>query len=105
MLTIGPAALIILFSTDFINKVNNVPGAYESLFFIAILGLLGTAFALILYNKLIRMTTSVVASSVTYLIPFVAVLWGILDGESLYILHYTGLLITVIGVYIVNKTR
>lgn len=105
MLTIGPAALIILFSTDFINKVNNVRGAYESLFFIALLGLLGTAFALILYNKLIRMTTSVVASSVTYLIPFVAVLWGLLDGESLYFLHYTGLFITIIGVYIVNKTR
>ncbi|HEY5533635.1 MAG TPA: DMT family transporter [Ignavibacteria bacterium] len=105
MFSVGPAAMIILFSTDFISRLQNAPGAFESLFYIAILGLAGTAFALILYNKLIRITTAVMASSVTYLIPFVAVLWGLLDGESLYMLHYTGLIITIIGIYIVNKSK
>ncbi len=105
LFSIGPIALVILFSTDFIYRIKTVPGAVESLLYISILGLIGTAFALILYNKLIRITTAVVASSVTYLIPFVAVIWGLIDGESLYPLHYTGMAITIIGVYIVNKTR
>jgi len=105
LFSIGPIALVILFSTDFIYRLKTVPGAMESLLYISILGLVGTAFALILYNKLIRITTAVVASSVTYLIPFVAVIWGLIDGENLYPLHYTGMAITIVGIYIVNKTR
>jgi drug/metabolite transporter (DMT)-like permease len=105
LFSIGPLALIVLFSTDFLHRIESVPGAMESLGYLAILGLVGTAFALILYNKLIRITSAVVASSVTYLIPFIAVIWGLLDGESLYLLHYIGMAITIVGIYMVNKTR
>jgi drug/metabolite transporter (DMT)-like permease len=105
LFSIGPLALVILFSTDFFYRLKTVSGAMESLFYVAILGLAGTAFALILYNRLIRITSAVVASSVTYLIPFIAVIWGLIDGESLYPLHYIGMTITIVGVYIVNKTR
>jgi drug/metabolite transporter (DMT)-like permease len=105
LFSVGPIALIILFSTDFISRVVNSPQAIESLICIAILGVIGTAFALILYNKLLQLSTPVFTSSVTYLIPFVAVLWGLIDGEKLQLLHYAGMIIVIAGIYIVNRSK
>jgi drug/metabolite transporter (DMT)-like permease len=64
---------------------------------------MGTAFAVILFNKLIQITSAVYASSVTYLIPIVAILWGVLDNESLFFTHYIGISFILFGVYLVNK--
>jgi drug/metabolite transporter (DMT)-like permease len=49
-------------------------------------------------------TSAVLASSVTYLIPIVAILWGILDGETIQIQHFIGMGIILVGVYLVNKS-
>ncbi|MEO6695519.1 MAG: DMT family transporter [Ignavibacteria bacterium] len=105
MFTIGPVSLIYLFTTDFFEKLNSTPGAFESLGYIAILGIVGTAIALILYTRFIQMTNAVIASSVTYLIPIVAILWGLLDGEKLYPLHFAGMFMILMGIYFVNKTK
>ena len=50
------------------------------------------------------MTTAIFASSVTYLVPIVAIFWGILDGENIYALHLAGMLLILIGIYLVNKS-
>ena len=55
----------------------------NSLGFITILAIVGTGLAKVLYNKMVHLATPIFASSVTYLIPIVAVFWGILDGEKL----------------------
>ncbi|HMS33660.1 MAG TPA: DMT family transporter [Ignavibacteria bacterium] len=102
--TIGPVSIIYLFSTDFIKIVQNTPGSYEALGYISILGVFGTAIGLILYTRLIHMTTAIFASSVTYLVPIVAIFWGILDGEKIYALHLAGMLFILIGIYLVNKS-
>ena len=101
---IGPVSLLYIFTTDFFDKMSNSPGAYESLFFIAILGILGTAIALILYMRLIQMHSAIFASSVAYFIPVVAIIWGLADGEVLYPMHYVGMLLILTGIYISNKT-
>ena len=69
-----------------------------------LLGILGSAVAMVLFNKLIQVTSAVLASSVTYLIPIVAILWGILDGEAIQIQHFVGMGIILVGVYLVNKS-
>ncbi len=101
----GIIALIFLLFTDFLSRLNSDPNSFASLGYISILGVLGTAIAGILMNKVIKISTPVFATSVTYLIPFVAVLWGLLENEPLYLLHYAGMIITLTGIYLINKNR
>jgi drug/metabolite transporter (DMT)-like permease len=106
MLLVGPFALLylILFSDAGSHLMNNRSGLI-SLVYIVILGVVGTAIAMALFNKLIKNTNTVFASSVTYLIPIVAVIWGIIDGESLFFQHYLGMAAIIVGVLIANKGR
>lgn len=103
LLTVGPIALFYLLTTDFIEVVSTNPEALSSLGYLFILGVVGTAIALIFFNKLIYLSSAVFATSVTYLIPIVAVLWGFLDGENIYPLHFLGMALIIFGVYKVNK--
>ncbi|MFD2246606.1 DMT family transporter [Pontibacter ruber] len=105
LLTVGPVALVYLFTTDFFYKLQHVPGAWEALMYIAILAVFSTAIALVLFNKLIHITTTLFASSTTYLIPIVALMWGVLDGETIHLWHYVGMLIILAGVFIVNRAK
>jgi len=105
MFMIGPIATIYLFSTDFVSRLGTHDFAWPALAHIAILGVVGTAIALALFNKLIHLTSAVYASSVTYLIPVIAVLWGLYDGETLFPKHYLGMAIILVGIYLVNKFR
>jgi len=102
-MTIGPLALIVLFNGNFMDKVM-LPEAQAPLLYSVLLGVLGSAVAMILFNKLIQITSAVLASSVTYLIPIVAILWGIIDGEAIQIQHFMGMGIILVGVYLVNKS-
>jgi drug/metabolite transporter (DMT)-like permease len=101
--TIGPIALIVLFSGDFLQKVQS-PEAIAPLLYGVLLGVMGSAIAMVLFNRLIQMTSAVLASSVTYLIPIVAIIWGIIDGETIQIQHFLGMGIILVGVYLVNKS-
>ncbi len=68
-----------------------------------ILGVIGTAGALILFNGLIKRTGALFSSSVTYIIPVFAVMWGIIDGESIGVSHFIAGAILLSGVYLVNR--
>lgn len=105
LLTVGPVALVYLFTTDFWYKLHHVPGAWEALMYIAILAVFSTAIALVLFNKLIQISTTLFASSTTYLIPVVALMWGVLDGEVIHLWHYVGMVIILAGVFIVNRAK
>ena len=105
MLFIGPFALIYLFTTDFWTVVGSTPASWHALGYLAILGILGTAIALVLFNILIQITSTVFATAVTYVIPVIAVFWGLFDGEQLFPLHYVGMIFILLGVYMVNKWK
>jgi len=64
---------------------------------------MSTAVAVSIFNKLVKMTTPLFASSVTYIMPIVSVLWGVLDGEHLFIGHFIGMSAILGGVYIANR--
>jgi len=103
--TIAPFAFGYLFTTDFFTHFTNSSQTWTSLGAVFLLGAVGTAFALILFNKLIQTTSAVSATSVTYLIPIVAVLWGIIDGEAFFPLHLVGMVLIILGVYLVTKAN
>jgi drug/metabolite transporter (DMT)-like permease len=95
-------ALIVLSFTDFFSVVQ-VEEVQHAMIFVAILGIIGTGIANVFFYKLIQISTPVFATSVTYLIPVVAFLWGILDNEMLTSLQFFGAFIILIGVYLANK--
>lgn len=95
-------ALIVLFSTNFLEIVHS-PATQHSMLFIMILGIVGTGIANILFFKLIQLSSPVFASSVTYLIPVVAFFWGLIDNEMLTPFQFAGAFIILIGVYLANK--
>jgi drug/metabolite transporter (DMT)-like permease len=104
MLFIGPLAGIYLFGfTDFTNKLSIHPIALQSLGYVSILAIFGTALSVIIFNVLIRNTNALFASSVTYLIPVVAMGWGIFDGENIQMMHFLWIGLILLGVYLVNK--
>jgi drug/metabolite transporter (DMT)-like permease len=67
------------------------------------LGIVGTALANILFFKLIQLSSPVFASSVTYLIPVVAFMWGLVDNESITLIQGLGAAIVLVGVYLSAK--
>ena len=106
LLLIGPFAFIYLFGfSDFAHKLESVEGAWKAFGFIVLLGFMSTALATILFNKLVKLSTPIFASSVTYLMPIVVVAWGALDGEKLYANHFFGMAAVIAGVYLANRKR
>lgn len=104
LLMVLPLGLIYLFAfTDFSFKLTHVDGAMEAAGYITILGVVGTALALILFNIMVKVATPVFASSVTYLIPIVAIVWGLFDGEILLLGHYIGIIAVIFGVWVGNR--
>lgn len=104
LLMVLPIALVYLFGgTTFSFKLVHENNSLEALFYLSVLGVVGTAVALIIFNILVKVATPVFASSVTYLIPVVAVIWGVLDGELLVYGHYLGMLAIIFGVWIGNR--
>tara|TARA_B100001121_G_C18593442_1_gene575815 strand:- start:215 stop:1075 length:861 start_codon:yes stop_codon:yes gene_type:complete len=99
---IGPFAGIYLFSTDFLEIIVSDIGM-QSFFYVCILATVCTSFALVIFNGLIKKTSAIFASSVTYLIPLVALFWGLLDKETIKLFHLIGILIILQGVYLVTK--
>lgn len=106
LLVVLPMALVYLMAgTNFSYKVTQVDGALEALGYLTLLGVFGTAIALIIFNIMVKRVTPVFASSVTYLIPIVAIFWGVLDGEVLLLGHYIGIAAVILGVWFGNRKR
>jgi drug/metabolite transporter (DMT)-like permease len=81
------------------------PGAMLALSAISLLAIMGTALAVLLFNSLIQRAGAVFASTVTYVVPVFAVMWGVVDGEHLQLAHALGIGTVLIGVNIMNKSQ
>lgn len=102
---VGPLAGIYLFSGDFISVVKSNPESWKALGFISILAVIGSALSVIIFNRLIKISNALFASSVTYLIPVVAMFWGALDGEQILLIHFVWISVILAGVYLVNVQK
>jgi drug/metabolite transporter (DMT)-like permease len=106
MMLIGPFSLVyLLFYADVMQTLRSDMHNLIPLGYIIFLGVIGTAISLIIFNKLVKITNIVFSSSVTYLIPVVAVIWGLIDNEVLLFQHYIGMVFIILGVLLANKGR
>jgi len=101
-------SIIILIFTDFSSTIFWPSGILKSdilvpFLAVAFLGIFGTSLSMVVFNKLISITTPIFAASTTYVIPIVALVWGIIDGESLLLNHFLGMAVILLGIWIVNK--
>jgi drug/metabolite transporter (DMT)-like permease len=101
----GPALVFLLLGTGFVHKLATVPGAWAAFGYIALLATLSTAVATLLFNRLIQQSTTLFASSSTYLIPIVALGWGALDGEAFNAWHGLGMVIILVGVWVIHRAK
>lgn len=96
-------ALLVLYFSDFFDIVHQEK-VQTSLGFIVVLGIVGTGFSNILFFKLIQLSSPVFASSVTYIIPVVAIMLGYLFmNETLSIVQVIGALVVLVGVYFSSR--
>ncbi|WP_035335426.1 DMT family transporter [Dokdonia sp. PRO95] len=99
-------ALIILFYSDFFElPLSTDTTLQQSMGYIVVLSIFGTAIAKVMFNKLVQISNPVFASSVTYLMPIISVTWGLLDGEAFTSLQVIATLIILTGVYIGNTGK
>jgi len=100
-----PAFIVLIFSDFFTLEVIEGEHFKMSMFYIVLLSLFGTAIAKVFFNKLVQISTPVFASSVTYIMPIIAVLWGLLDGELFNFWQGIATCVILIGVYLSNSKR
>jgi drug/metabolite transporter (DMT)-like permease len=98
----SPLAIIYLLFSDLSVPVHT-ENWVRNLSYIGILAVLGTAVALVIYYLLIRDTSPIFASSVTYFIPIVATLWGLADNEQFYSSMLISIIFIFAGVFIINR--
>jgi drug/metabolite transporter (DMT)-like permease len=101
---VGPIGAIGCIVTDLPGTLADHPQAWRSLGFVALLAVLSSALSLVLWNALLKRTSAVWASSVTYLMPVVAIGWGSLDGESVSLAQFGMIALILSGVYLVTAT-
>ena len=100
-----PAFIVLSFSNFPYSDFTSDPLIIESFIYIIILALFGTAIAKVLYIKLLAISTPVFSVSTTYLMPVVAIFWGLLDGEEFKLIQFIGTSIILLGVYLVTKKK
>lgn len=104
LLMVLPVALLYLLGPGDVGaKLASGGQAWWSLLAILTLGMVGTAAALILFNHLVQIASAIFASSVTYLIPIVALVLGVLDGERISIYQVAGMALILFGVWTANR--
>jgi drug/metabolite transporter (DMT)-like permease len=99
-------SIIVLFYSGFFNlEFTNNNLLHDSLTYVLLLSFFGTAMAKILFNKLIQISSPVFASSVTYSMLIVSVIWGVLDGELFNFYQAVATILIIIGVNLSNKKK
>jgi len=96
-------SLIILIATGFFSLPLLNASYLKASLAAATLGVMGTAIASVLFYMLVKKSGTLFASLVTYGIPVVAVMWGLLFGENITLPEIGCLAIILAGVYLVNS--
>ncbi|MBL7954253.1 MAG: DMT family transporter [Flavobacteriales bacterium] len=102
---VGPLGAAGCLVSDLPGTLRTDPDAFRSLGYVAVLAVLSSALSLILWNALLKRTSAVWASSVTYLMPVVAIGWGLLDGEPISWIQFLMIGSILSGVYLVTASE
>lgn len=100
-----PSLLILTFSGFFTEIDFSESKTLESLGYLIFLTVVSTTLVMFLFFKLVQDTSAVFASTISLLLPVVAVVWGILDGEKFTLWYALGGLLVLIGVYFIRDKK
>jgi drug/metabolite transporter (DMT)-like permease len=100
-----PALIVLFFSDFFTSETFSKPELPKALLYVTILSVFGTAIAKVVFNKLVQISTPVFASSVTYVMPIIALVWGVIDGESFSFIQGLAALLVLVGVYLSHRRK
>ncbi len=92
-----------LLPTDFLSRSVDAHNA-GSLAALVTLGVVGSGLMSIFFNRVMQLSSPLFAASVTYLIPIVALGWGVLDGETIYAVQFAGMGVCLLGIWLINKS-
>lgn len=98
-------SLVILYFTGMIQNFTLTSQISDTIGYLAFLTTFGTAIAMLLYYYLIQKTTAIFASTVSYLLPVVAVMWGIIDGEEFPLWFFVGGILILAGIYLTREKK
>lgn len=76
---------------------------FKALGLLAILGIVGSTLSMILFNRLVQLNSALFASSVTFIMPAFALLWGIWDMENIRLLQIVGMVVILFAVYVIRQ--
>lgn len=96
-------SVLILFVTGFFQLPFSEAATQRATVAGIVLGVGGTAIGTIIFYMLLKRAGIVFSSLVTYAIPFVALMWGIIAGENITIIQIAGLAVILMAVYITNR--
>ncbi|WP_346983556.1 DMT family transporter [Chryseobacterium sp. POE27] len=98
-------SLIALAFTGFFSTFSFDEDHLTGLMFVSLLSIFGTGLAMMMNYRLLKVSSPLFASTVTLLMPIVAIIWGILDGEKLSVLQFAGAGIIIAGlIFLRSKT-
>lgn len=97
-----PGVVYMFFAGDIFGLIQNT-NAHPSLWAAVSLSLLCTVLANILFYDLVQKTSPVFGSSVTFLIPLVAIFWGIFDGEQFTSYHIISMVLIIAAIILLRK--
>ena len=100
-----PAFGVLLFTDFSWTKITSSPQVSSSIGYILILSLFGTALAKVMFNELASISTAVFSISIAYLLPIVAIAWGLLDGEQFTLIQWFGCALILLGVYLITDKK
>ncbi|WP_336964647.1 DMT family transporter [Chryseobacterium contaminans] len=83
-------SIIALTSTGFFSEFNFSKDNMLGLMFVSLLSIFGTGLAMTMNYRLLKVSSPLFASTVTLIMPIVAIIWGIIDGEKLTVLQFIG---------------
>ena len=98
-------SLIALIFSDFFSTFSFSNGNFIGLAYVATLSIFGTGLAMILQYRLMSVSNPLFASTVTLIMPIIAVMWGIIDGETFTIIQFIGAAIIFAGLIFLRKKK
>jgi drug/metabolite transporter (DMT)-like permease len=101
----GLFALPVLIYSGFFTLLSGPDIPWKAIGASVTLGIMGSSVASVLFYILINKAGGMFASMVTYALPVVALMWGLLDGESISLLQVGCMLIILTGMYLVNRKK
>ena len=94
-----------VYNMGVINTLEKIYINISTFYYLIILGTFCTSLAIILFNYLIKRSNALFASSTTYLIPVFALIWGVLDAEIIGKNEIIGIIIILVGTFIMNHKK